>query len=68
MAAENGHEVAVRLLIERGDVDVNVMNGYGETPFFVAAENGHEAVVRQLIERDDDEPTPLCVAAKAVVQ
>ena len=59
------------LLIESDDVDINVKDNVGRTPFSWAARNGHEAVVRLLIESDDvdinakenDGQTPLSLAA-----
>jgi ankyrin repeat protein len=69
-AAENGHETAVRLLLNH-DASIEVQNGAGETPLRLAAKNGHEAVVRLLLDRDANvEPknwpgqTPLFVAAE----
>ena len=63
-AALNGYEAVVRLLIERGDVDINGKDNNcqtprgdidinaedmeGGTPLSVATQNGHEAVVRLL--------------------
>ena len=49
-AAENGHEVVVRLLIEGNRVDINTKTCMQNTPLLLAAGNGHEAVVRLLIE------------------
>ena len=69
-AAENGHETAVRLLLNH-DANIDVQNGAGKTPLRLAAENGHEAVVRLLLDRGANvEPknwlgeTPLFVAAE----
>ncbi|KAM0805007.1 hypothetical protein BDR22DRAFT_885096 [Usnea florida] len=83
LAANEGHEQAVRVLIHRQDVDVNALcprytpaNALGW-----AARNGHVATVELLLERDDidvnliDNPkslTPLVYAAtrghKAVLE
>ncbi|KAF8455621.1 ankyrin repeat-containing domain protein [Kalaharituber pfeilii] len=52
-AASNGHEAIVRLLLERADVDVNMIGRYNETPLSGAAFHGHEAIVRLLLERAD---------------
>ena len=52
-AAGNGHEAVVRLLIERGDVDINAKDYYRRSSLLYAAQNGHEAIVRLLTERGD---------------
>lgn len=79
LAAEEGYEAVVRLLVERDDVKADLKDEYGRTPLSFAVEEGHEAVVRRLVERDDVEAdlrnrngrTPLLWAAwggyKAVV-
>ena len=71
-AAEKGHEAVVRLLIKRGDVDINTQDKSGKTPLSWAAAKGHEVVVRLLIERgdvdintqDEYKQTPLTLAAE----
>ncbi|EFX02408.1 nacht and ankyrin domain containing protein [Grosmannia clavigera kw1407] len=51
LAAENGHEAVVKLLLETGQVDVDSKDTeYGRTPLSWAAKNGHEAVVKLLLE------------------
>ena len=70
-AAERGHEAAVRLLVERDNIDINSKDTEGNTAVMWASEKGHEAIVRLLIERDDIEidaknnfgNTPLMLAA-----
>ncbi|EXA53699.1 hypothetical protein FOVG_01432 [Fusarium oxysporum f. sp. pisi HDV247] len=69
MAAENGDEAVVRLLLERG-AHTEAADEWGWTPLYRAAENGHEAVVRLLLERgactkvlDKDGRTPLAQVA-----
>ncbi|KAL8294674.1 hypothetical protein RB597_007721 [Gaeumannomyces tritici] len=64
LAAENGHEAAVRLCVEAG-------TDQGETPLHWAAEKGNEAVARLLVEagankeaKNVDGETPLHLAAK----
>ena len=54
-AAAWGHEVVVRLLVERDDVEADSKDQYGRTPLSRAAESRHEGVVRLLVERDDVE-------------
>ena len=50
-AAENGHEVVVKLLLEQGAELESKDTRYGRTPLSWAAENGHEAVVKLLLEQ-----------------
>ena len=52
-AVYNGHETAVKLLLERNDIEADVKDKWGETPLSWAAARGHETVVRLLLERDD---------------
>ena len=73
VAAVRGHEVVVKLLFERKDINPNIADTtYGQTPLFLAAEGGHDGVVRLLLEREDINPntadtfrgrTPLWLAA-----
>ncbi|KAJ9646983.1 hypothetical protein H2199_001969 [Coniosporium tulheliwenetii] len=66
-----GHEVVVKLLLARDDVDANLKDSYGRTPLSRAAAGGHEAVVKLLLARDDVDAnskdkegrTPLLLAA-----
>ena len=55
LAAWNGHEAVVKLLVERDDVEADSKDDGGWTPLSLAAWNGHEAVVKLLVERDDVE-------------
>ena len=72
LAAKEGHEGVVMLLLGRGDVKSNKQNNDGRTPLHCAALNGHEGVVKLLLERGDVNPdkpgvygrAPLCCAAK----
>jgi ankyrin repeat protein len=71
LAAFNGHDVIIRLLLAVGNVDVESKDRDGRTPLSWAAENGHEAVVRLLLatgnvhveSKDRDDRTPLSWAA-----
>ncbi|MGN1308826.1 MAG: protein kinase, partial [Akkermansia sp.] len=47
-AASNGHEAAVRILLDEG-ANIEVSDDYGNTPLILAARHGHEAVVRLLL-------------------
>ncbi|RYP10462.1 hypothetical protein DL764_000645 [Monosporascus ibericus] len=72
LAAEQGHEAVVELLVERDDVEADSKDEDGQTPLLLAARKGHEAVVKLLVERDDVETdskdengrTPLSWAAE----
>ncbi|KAK3347574.1 hypothetical protein B0H65DRAFT_460823 [Neurospora tetraspora] len=48
MAAKNGHEAVVKLLLDTSKVDAGAQDRYGRTALHIAAENGHEAVVKLL--------------------
>ena len=52
MAVDCGYEGCVRLLLERSEVDVNLMSG-GQTPLSNAILEEHEAIVKLLLERSD---------------
>jgi ankyrin repeat protein len=49
-----GHEVVVKLLLEKSDDLKSEDKIYGQTPLSWAAENGHEAVVKLLLEKGAD--------------
>ena len=50
-----GHEVVVKLLLQRKGIHVNTRDDYWNyTPLDYAADNGHEAVVRLLLENGAD--------------
>ena len=73
LAAFNGHEVVVKLLLETGEMDPDSKDEYGLRPLWRAVENGHEAVVRLLLETGKVDPdskdgfgrTPLWRAAES---
>ena len=70
-AAENGHDRAVKLLLEREGVSPDKPDNYSQTPLSCAAYHGHDGVVKLLLEREDVSPdkpnkrgqTPLSRAA-----
>src|ERR1700722_2206801 len=72
IAAQNGHEAVVKLLLTRDDIDADSKHVHGQTPLSWAVENGREAVVKLLLARDDvdadskdsDDRTPLSWAAR----
>ena len=72
LAATEGHESVVKLLLGRKDVKPNIPDQWGLTPLLWAAENGHGGVVKLLLERQDVNPdmpnsfgrTPLSSAAE----
>ena len=55
LAAENGHEQVVNLLLERNDVEADSKDKNGRSPLSYAAMYGHEKVVKLLLERNDVE-------------
>jgi ankyrin repeat protein len=71
-AAANGHEAAVKLLLDKEGIDPDSKDYYGQTPLARAAANGHEGVVKLLLDkesvdpnsRDEDGQTPLWRAAE----
>ena len=79
VASRNGHEGAVKELLESG-VDVDRVQGgeddevnFGFTPLCIAAEKGHEGVMEQLLKAGADVnktsenvmgASPLCIAAE----
>ena len=69
LAAQNGHEAVVKLLLEKGAA-IDSKDNSGRTPLARAAENGHEAVVKLLLEKGaaidsgGSGTTPLVWAAK----
>ena len=72
VAAMEGHEDVVKLLLNRHDVDVNHKDSDGYTPLFLATTGGHKAVIETLINREDTDlnskdrhgDTPLSEAAQ----
>ncbi|KAA0166638.1 hypothetical protein FNF27_07469 [Cafeteria roenbergensis] len=73
VAAQDGHESTVGLLLDRG-ADVEAREEDGWTAVMVAASNGHESTVELLLDRgadvtatNADGETALCVAANASV-
>ena len=57
LAAENGHEAVVKLLLAKDGVDPNSKDKFsGGTPLLWAAVKGHEAVVELLLVKDGVDP------------
>ncbi|OBT54916.1 hypothetical protein VE04_06568 [Pseudogymnoascus sp. 24MN13] len=52
LAARDGHEALLKLLLDSGSVDADLKNGVGRTPLSWAAENGQEAVLKLLLDSD----------------
>jgi ankyrin repeat protein len=56
-AAQNGHEMVVKMLLEKDTVDPNSRDiVYGRTPLSWGAERGHEVVVSLLLANYGIEP------------
>jgi ankyrin repeat protein len=51
VAAKQGHQAVVRLLLDQKDIDVESKGCWDRSALSLAPENGHEAVVRILLER-----------------
>ncbi|KAH8786195.1 hypothetical protein BGZ57DRAFT_789032, partial [Hyaloscypha finlandica] len=72
LAAERGHEAAIKLLLDSGKVDIDSKDKSGRTPLSLATERGHEAVVKLLLDsgkvdadsKDKSGRTPLSLAAE----
>lgn len=71
VAAENGHEAVVEMLLKTGNVNPNTKDWNDRNPLLLAAGNGHQAVVRVLLEigkvdpdiRDSEDQSSILVAA-----
>ena len=72
LAASAGHEVVVKILLGREEVNPNAGNKFGTTPLAYAAGAGHEGVVEILLGQEEVDPnkpssngrTPLSWAAE----
>jgi len=72
LAAQNGHEGVVEILLRHAEVNPDKPDNYGHTPLSHAARGGHEEVVKVLLERGEVNPdrpdnygdTPLLHAAR----
>ena len=71
LAAENGHEVILKAILELDSIEVNKPDKDGNTPLHYAAGNGRMTTASLLLEREDVDPnhkncsgdTPLHLAA-----
>ena len=53
LAAANGHEGVVKMLLQREDVNLNQADTYHQTPLLLATLYAREEVVKMLLERYD---------------
>ena len=68
---DSSRSPVIPLLLAHPDIDPNVKNIYGSTPFYCACGKGITSCVREMLkdsrvkvsERDNDGHTPLCAAA-----
>jgi ankyrin repeat protein len=51
LAARNGYQTIVKLLLDSDIIDADLKDGEGRMPLSWAAENGHEAVVKLLLDK-----------------
>lgn len=58
LAAKEGHEAVVKLLLEKQGVELNSKDNNSQTPLSLAAERGYGAVVRLLLAKDGVDPDP----------
>jgi len=58
-AARNGHEIVVKTLLGRADINPDKLGEDGQTPLFQAARNEHEGIAKMLLGRDDVNPDGL---------
>lgn len=52
MAVQVGHEEIVKLLLETGQIDINLKDAWNGTALLWAVEKGHENIVKILLEAD----------------
>ena len=57
-AARTGYEAAVKKLLDRRDVDLNLQDVHGRTPLSYAVEFGHENIVNLFLGREDAHADP----------
>ena len=71
LAAGNGRDEVVKLMLGQEDINPNMLDNGGQTPLSWAAGNGHEGVVKLMLGRENINPdlpdnggqTPLSCAA-----
>ena len=63
-AAQNGHEVVIRLLIEKDGVDINANDKNWRTPPSLAVVMEHDAIVQQLNNNDNRHISDINIIAK----
>jgi len=51
LAAENGHEAVVKLLLDIGKVNTDSKNKYKQTPLSLAIKKRHETIVKLLLKK-----------------
>ncbi|KAF0713762.1 hypothetical protein As57867_004210, partial [Aphanomyces stellatus] len=49
-ASEKGQAIVVRMLLDHGGVDINVVDNWGKSALMYASKNGHAIVVRMLLD------------------
>ena len=53
LAAEQGHEGILVMLLKEDDIDINLGDICGRNALMLAAEQGHKGIVAMLLKEDD---------------
>ncbi|KAK2794086.1 hypothetical protein FQN52_009168 [Onygenales sp. PD_12] len=66
LAAENGWEAAVEVLLATRGIDPNLKDRMGQTPVEFAARSGRDRVVKQLLAKDGIDPNGVTALSMAI--
>ena len=65
MCCHEWYAEVVKILLRRGDVDLNESDNEGKTPLLYAAQNGHAEVVKTLLRKTNTDPNEPDYAGQA---